>query len=680
MCHKISKVISAQNLAKYLKSIYAIDDFSIRVAKFFSDQLDNTELKEDVQILLLLLLSTVKKGLSKALKKDLISTLNTSIKDEELYSLLLNEGFDKNGIENFLSGGLINIKECISKWIDYLCETNAYNLMRPIVGETIDPSSFSQPLVICNPRNKVFWFQAYYLAENFLEKERDALLLTDSNSLEIDKVAQILKEIIEKEFQSRTPHIRQIAAIIIALLKRVVVISGGPGTGKSSVVNLILRALTKYYNIPPDRIAICAPTGRAKSRLLEALNVSSDISFSNLSAYTIHSLLGIGSNSSLNDIFFYKEKLPYKLIVVDEVSMVDIRLFSALIERISSDCKLILIGDTEQLPPVDAGAVLGNLNFIRDNNFASLSIETVNVIKNILELCNFSFDLKELYLMATKAKSKLVDHIVFLTKNYRSDILIIDWWNNFIYSGQAPVTDHNSCITYFSKKEIINKDKSSRAHLESLLKKWVERWYDYYFEWKEKFGEKIASCKEALLNNEIASEFSKLISKIRILCYRNEGEQGRIFINEFCKNYLWLLKAKKGISPKFHDGIPIIVTRNQYNIELYNGDIGIVVEDKGRLYANFIPGKGIVRIPLYSINHIDTAFAITVHKSQGSEFDEIMFVIPEKSFEPLSKELIYTAITRARKKVTILDYGDVLSNIKNLKTEERYSVLGELWG
>ncbi|MCX7726629.1 MAG: AAA family ATPase, partial [Chitinispirillaceae bacterium] len=590
MYYRISEIISPQELIKYLKVTYAIDDFDIRVASFFSNHIYKIELKEDTQILLLLLLSTVKKGQSRAHKEDLMSIFNTNIEDNELYSLLLEEGMERNKIENFLSKGISNIKERVEKWIDYLFESESYNAMEPIIGKSINSLSFSQPLVICDPEKRAFWFQAYYISEKLLEKEGNYLLSSENNPIEKKKVASILNEIVEKEFQGKTPHIRQLAAIILSLLKRVIVISGGPGTGKSSLVSLILKALIKYYNIPLEKIAISAPTGRAKSRLLEAIKNSSDNSFSNLSAYTIHSLLGIGSNAYLNEIFPYKEKLPYKLIVVDEVSMVDIRLFAGLIERISSDCRLILVGDTEQLPPVDAGAVLGNLNFIKGNNLSSLSVETVDIIKNILELCNFNFDKKELSSMITEIKSKIVDHIVFLTKNYRSDTQIIDWWSNFVSCGRVPATNNNnSCMIYLSKREI-GYNVNNRIHLESLLKEWVGRWYESYSVFKEMFAEKLLFHKEVGSDSEIVSKFSKLISRMRILCCRNEGLQGRIFINETCKSIFWTLKGKKGVASPFYDGIPIIITRNQYNIELYNGDTGIVLEYKGKLYACFVWG------------------------------------------------------------------------------------------
>lgn len=676
MDYRISKVISVEELTKYLKIIYSIDNFDIKAASFFSNHLYKTELKDDIQILLLLLMSTIKKGLSKAFKEDLIATLNTTLDDNELSTLLLHEGIKRDNIEKFLSSGISNIKESINRWIDYLFEKRAFSSFLPIVGDSIKSDSFSQPLVICDPEKKVFWFQAYYIAEKFLKEEGNVLFVTESSSLDIKKVAIILEEIINKEFQGKIPHLRQLIAVILSLLKRVVVISGGPGTGKTTVVSLILKVLIRYYNIPLQKIAICAPTGRAKSRLLEALNTSDRNSFSNLFAYTIHSLLGITSDSSFFALFSSKEKLPYKLIVVDEVSMIDLRLFYSLIARLPSDCRLILIGDTEQLPPVDAGAVLGNLNFLKGSNFSSLSIETIDLIKNIFTLCNFYVNIEELSLLKTDIKSKLVDHIIFLTKNYRSDTQIIEWWNNFVSSGRPPEVN-NSYVTYISKKRI---EGNSRVHLESILKKWVNRWYENYSEWKNIYGEKLLQHKEIETENDVLKEFSLLISKMRILCCRNEGMQGRIFVNEVCKNIFWSLRGRKGTAPSFYDGIPIIVTRNQYKIELYNGDIGIILESKGKMYACFLSGHKIIYVPLYNISNIDPAFAITVHKSQGSEFDEILFIIPEKVVTPLSKELVYTAITRARKKVTIVDYGDILSNIQNLRTEERYSVLGELWG
>ena len=168
----------------------------------------------------------------------------------------------------------------------------------------------------------------------------------------------------------------------------------------------------------------------------------------------------------------------------------------------------------------------------------------------------------------------------------------------------------------------------------------------------------------------------KLIGVRRLLCCVNEGSR-RNRANSDC-DAISQAEGMTGRIYRWHDGQPVIVNRNQENLGLYNGDLGIVLEDDEGLWGCFPVQDGVLRVPVERISDLDQAYAISVHKSQGSEFEEIMLLVPENSSMPVSRQLIYTAITRAKHRVCIVDPGKLISNESLLPVEERYSLLSEI--
>jgi exodeoxyribonuclease V alpha subunit len=665
--------ICAADVGSYLKALRRIGDLELRQARFFSSRLPDKTYRNDLHLLLLLLLACLNKGSARAKPEDLVDCVNISgeysfINKEELKDL------------NFFGDN--SLPGSVKKWLDGIDENFIINLT-PLVSDGINSDDSNQPLVIYDKIRKAFSFQSYYISESFLAEVLPEMVRTGHTELDVPRAKSVISDSLQRAFGERRAHVRQALAGVLALSEKFTIISGGPGTGKSTVVQFILRAVCKYHEIPVDAVVLCAPTGRAKTRLLEAVtrDLSSDDPFSSVQARTIHSLLGISESG--NPIYSKDKKLPYRLIVVDEVSMVDMRLFALLIKALSPDCRLIFIGDMNQLPPVNAGAVLGDLTskLAENGRFASLSNRFISNASKIISELEQIDSKEELSSVETSSKSIMTDHVVFLTRNYRSDQGIIKWWDErdkgvSIDKAQCQDNDINSVIEHIRTRDLITGEEY-QIGLELQLKQWINQFIsDVYEPWRE--------LRHKLINVEITDELSiagelrKLIEKKRILCCIHEGAFGRIRTNMICDN-LFRMEKKTGRSQAWHDGQPVIVNRNQGGgLELYNGDLGIVIEESSGVFGCFPVRSGVLKIPLERIVDVDQAYSISVHKSQGSEFDEVMLVVPDRSSMPVSRQLIYTAITRARKKVRIIDPLNRLFQPDGLVSDERIGLLRDI--
>lgn len=651
---KNTNIIKPSYLAELLKALRRIGDLEIRQAQFFSSRFPDENLRDDFQILLLLLLACLYKGYPSARGKEMIECVE-GVSGSENIPGLSSMAQDHSS----LSGEIKN-------WFSRITDENVINSMTPLVACSLNPDDNCQPLVIYDKTRKAFSFQAYYISTNMLSAAIPEMLKAEKTGLDIKKARAVLSNSLKVAFAGRSAHVRQVLAGIISLMHRFTVISGGPGTGKSTVVHLVIRAVCEYYDIPPSAVILCAPTGRAKARLLEAVtrNLSQDDPFVSVQARTLHSLLRIGRDGK--PLYNKENRLPCGLVVVDEVSMVDMRLFAQLIDALSPDCRLILAGDMDQLPPVDAGAVLGDLTsrLAANSGQASISKESLSLAEKILSGLDQVESVDELYSAQADKENMMVDHAVFLTRNYRSDKGIMEWWEGYL-SGK--VKKDSSSVEYLSGTD-----------LENRFMEWTERYMDeVYKPWKESLRPLLLD-KNAGNGMSLAADLRKLIGVRRLLCCVNDGSYGRNRANSDCDAIFRRLKGMTGRIYRWHDGQPVIVNRNQENLGLYNGDLGIVLEDDEGLWGCFPVQDGVLRVPVERISDLDQAYAISVHKSQGSEFDEIMLLVPENSSMPVSRQLIYTAITRAKHRVCIVDPGKLISNENLLPVEERYSLLSEI--
>ena len=417
---------------------------------------------------------------------------------------------------------------------------------------------------------------------------------------------------------TRSRDMQQLAARN-AVRRNFSVITGGPGTGKTHTVRAILEMLREQ----PVKIALAAPTGKAAARLTDALREITPA----VEATTIHRLLGTVPDSPY---FRHDAERPLTadVVIVDEASMVDLALMAKLVDAVPLTSRLILLGDRDQLASVEAGNVLS-------------------------DICA----------AAEEEGSPLHGAVVQLRKNYRFAATGgIYKLSNAVNSG-----DGDAAITALQgadDDEVEWKKLPAVADLGAPLRDRI-----------------IAGFRPYLEKPDPAAALARL-AQFRILCAVRHGPFGVENLNSLAEEALaqaGLLIPRSG----WYAGRPVMVTRNDHNLQLFNGDTGVVLPDPdsgGELRAFFISAEGKLRrfvpsrLPLH-----ETAFALTVHKSQGSEFDRLLLILPEKESPVLTRELLYTGITRARSKVEVWTNEEIFRAAVARRTERTSGLREALW-
>lgn len=430
----------------------------------------------------------------------------------------------------------------------------------------------------------------------------------------------------------------QLAAVLQVLTQNFSIITGGPGTGKTTTLAKVLRIL---FAIEPDaRIALAAPTGKASMRMHESLNNTTidlppniKTKFELLKPSTIHSLLGYIYNS-VNFKYNSKNRLPFDWIIVDEASMIDVPMFAKILQAMDNTCRIILIGDKDQLASVEAGSLLGDL---------CLSVEKMNQFtKENADWIN-SFILNE----ECKISSAFISTEKKLLSGKITELKYSRRFNSEGGIGKLSKAILNNQVPVL--KEYITQPIDSSVFIDTkysneTLHQFTEGYVDFIQE---------PNIKLAI----------KKLNNLRILVALREGDKGLYAINKKIEH---VLQEKRliNIDSEFYHNRPIIVTKNMYEYGLFNGDVGII--RNGRAYfeiANHDEPKPF--LPAY-ITSAETVFAMTIHKSQGSEFNKVLIVLPEGTDNPLlTKELLYTGVTRARKEVIIQASGAAILHAAN---------------
>ena len=421
----------------------------------------------------------------------------------------------------------------------------------------------------------------------------------------------------------------QMVAAVQSVLHNFSIVTGGPGTGKTTTVAKILAVLLGMN--PNCKIALCAPTGKAAMRMAESLkntNLPLDESIKsvlkNLSPNTIHRLLRYVPES-INFKHNKSNPLPYDVVVVDEASMLDVALFAKLLEAVGDNTRLILLGDKNQLASVEAGSLFGDLCRAQDNNFL-FSAESVQDINAFIP--DTSRQLQASHIGTSE--HPLFAHVVELQKSHRfSSSSGIGKLSRAIIHNEETALNEFIASPYAGIQHIDNKDQNG-------FETFIEGYIDYIKE------------------TDIAKALDKF-NQLRVLCAVREGAHGLYSLNKAIETYL---SKKNLISPNsdYYENRPIIITKNYPDLKLFNGDIGIVrKDDAGNLRAWFEDSDKNIRsvMPAY-IAHAETVFAMTIHKSQGSEYPKVLVVLPEASGgQLLTRELLYTAVTRAKESLVL---------------------------
>lgn len=400
------------------------------------------------------------------------------------------------------------------------------------------------------------------------------------------------------------PHFdEQRAAAEIALSQAVTVLTGGPGTGKTTTVARLLALLAEQADVsgnPDLRIALAAPTGKAAARLAEAvageignLDAVDRRRLAGLDAVTLHRLLGSRPDTSVRFRHHRGNRLPHDVIVVDETSMVSLTMMARLLEAVRPEARLILVGDTDQLASVEAGAVLADL------------VDGLSARGDVR-------------VAALRTSHRFGEEIGALADAIRAGD--DDATLELLSAGN----EHIEFIT----------DTDPAESLRSILVPHALR------------------LREAALLGATDAALGALDGH-RLLCAHRRGPFGVQRWNQQVHRWLAEETGQPAWSP-WYAGRPLLVTANDYGLRVYNGDTGVVVTGPDGLRAVIATAAGPLDFATSRLADIETMHAMTIHKSQGSQADEVTVLVPPEDSRLLTRELLYTAVTRAKARVRVV--------------------------
>jgi exodeoxyribonuclease V alpha subunit len=446
----------------------------------------------------------------------------------------------------------------------------------------------------------------------------------------------------------------------LALSSARCVISGGPGTGKTTTVTKLLALLLKVKD--DLLIKLVAPTGKAAARLTESithalteLDIDEQLKVKiPTEASTIHRLLGVKANSS-HFRHDHNNQLHLDLLLVDEASMVDLSLMAKLLMALPAHARLILLGDKDQLASVEAGAVLGDICAFIDSGYSEQKARL------LADITGFDSLVK-----AGHGRTGMADNLCLLRKSYRFDQFSgIGYLAKAVNSGKASSRELLKLCRDYDDLRYFTNNEQGFVELDRL----ILTGYAPYLKRLTVITENNRNHAKALL---------KTFNQFKILCATRHGEWGVREINQRCEKVLTeaQLIDKQVIAQEnnyncWYPGRPIMITENNYLLGLYNGDIGICLlneENQLRVYFQMADGS-IADFQSSRLPSFETVFAMTVHKSQGSEFSHTVLALPETLLPVVTRELIYTGITRAKKQLSLFADLRLIASASKLKTQ-----------
>lgn len=412
----------------------------------------------------------------------------------------------------------------------------------------------------------------------------------------------------------------QAVAAVLPTLASVTVVAGGPGTGKTHTVARLLGVLWRALPRPP-LVALAAPTGKAAVRMQEALSealvdLPGDLAgpLGALEATTLHRLLGWLPGSRSRFAHSAANPLPHDVVVVDEASMVNVVLMARLLEALRPQARLVLVGDPDQLAPVEAGAVLADIVAAP----APATPAQAHALRGLGlppsgPVVRLRHNYRSVSSIATLAQAVLAGDADEVLRAARSGTAGIR------FAPSAAQTDLRERVARTGVRLV----RAARAGRE---------------------GEALAALEEH-----------------RLLCAHRRGPYGVSFWARQVEE--WLVQELDDFdpTPAWYAGRPVLVTANAPDLGVYNGDTGVVVARGGQLEACFARGHRVHRVSPFLLDGVQTIHAMTVHKAQGSQFERVTVVLPTPDSPLLTSELLYTAITRAKTEVTLIGSPESLA-------------------
>lgn len=510
----------------------------------------------------------------------------------------------------------------------------------PLAGRLEDPAN--TPLVWSHGR---VWLRRYAAYERLVADS----LRARAQSLRALPDAAALRARIARWFKPGDGVDWQAVAVALGLRAHLAIISGGPGTGKTTSVLWLLAALLEEAQAtgqPLPRIRLAAPTGKAAARLAESLRAGKatlDCDEAVLAAIhedeasTLHRLLGYHPQRGFR---FHRDRpVAADVVVVDEASMVDLPLMAHLLDALAPGTALVLLGDVGQLASVEAGHVLASIG-PREGGANTYSGEAARYLEAVTG---------HVLPRAAPSQAALADCFVELRRRHRFGGGI----GELAQAIRAGDADAALRVLQDGRHDVAQAAADARA--------------------LERLREGGASAQlRALADCASPAEALALSLRYRILTALREGPSGCVAINR-------ALEQGRCDSSGWYHGRLVMVTANDYRHALFNGDIGVAWREPGGRLQVWFPGDGATlrAFSPYTLPAHESALAMTVHKSQGSEFEEVAVVLPETASRVLGRELLYTAVTRARQRV-VVHGGDAIVRAAIDRPIERWSGLPDL--
>ena len=510
------------------------------------------------------------------------------------------------------------------------------------------PGEFA-PLILDN-RGRLYlqryWQYEHELAQELLRRAAEPVETLDEAALRLD---------LERLFPTANgelPDWQKLAAAT-AVLRNFTLISGGPGTGKTSIVVRILALLQRQAGSRLE-IALAAPTGKAAARLQASIRQAKlslplcqeRVSAIPEQAVTLHRLLGSSADST-HFRYHAGNPLAIDLLILDEASMVDIALMARLLQALPSRCRLIILGDRHQLASVEAGSMLSDI-------YGHASGFTPGFCRRLERVTG------EPVAPSPEPGLALSDSVVTLRHSYRFGRL----------SGIGQLA---GAVNAGDGDEALRQLRNAQAD-DLLLRDWRE---DPVAPALAGYGSYLKLVQEGASAAAVFDAFEQF----QVLTALSLGARGALQMNRAIEAQLMAVGLVNGGSA-WYPGRPIIVRRNDYNLRLYNGDIGILLPDRSRqLRVCFPAAEGLFRwIAPSRLPQWELAYAMTVHKSQGSEFGQVLLVLPENDAPLLTRELIYTAVTRAKERFEIIASEALLKLAVARRLQRPSGLKDALWG
>ena len=476
-------------------------------------------------------------------------------------------------------------------------------------------------------------------------------------------------------------------AAATAVLRRLSVIAGGPGTGKTTTVARVLALLQAQALAAGQRaplVALAAPTGKAAARLEEAVRHGAEAidpgrhrsdQLHALTGQTVHRLLGFNPGNRTRFRHHRLNRLPDDVVVVDETSMVSLSLMARLLDAVRPDARLILVGDPEQLSSVEAGAVLGDIVGPASSG-PSMRPESARLLADV-----------------TGRPTAAGDPVPGDDLDSGDDLDPVDDMASAPAFGDGIVvlrTVHRHGGAIAALAQAIRRGDADEALAVLQAGGSNVRWMAADTAESipsEALGDVRTLAVEtgrAVIESARAGQAQAAIEALgsfRLLCGHRRGPEGVERWMDRIEG--WLRSDVEGFTTgtDWYVGRPLIVTENDYTLNLYNGDTGVVIESEGgRLVAAFERRGAIAEVSPTRLAAVDTVYAMTVHKSQGSQYEAVVFVLPHPASRVLTRELLYTAVTRAKERLVVVGSELSIRTAIERRITRASGLRAALWG